>query len=94
MRQREGGGKRDAEKPDHRHHILASPRQVASFAQESLCVTPFLPAVCMFLFTFLTPFQCFSSYPSFYFWSNLGFLKFSLLTKIREDKKLHVPPPL
>ena len=66
-------------------------QQVASFTQEScsLDMPPFLPIVCMFLSTGSFPFpQFLLLLPTFHSGSNLGFLKFSLLTKIREDKKL------
>ena len=66
-------------------------QQVASFTQEScsLDMPPFLPIVCMFLSMGSFPFlQFLLLLPTFHFGSNLGFLRFSLLTKIREDKKL------
>lgn len=87
----EQGEERDAEgsRPPVPHS--GKSQQVASFTQEScgLDMPPFLPIVCMFLSTGSFPFpQFLLLLPAFHPGSNLGFLKFSLLTKIREDKKL------
>lgn len=92
---RAGRGKRHGEEPDPR-----APHSKQSFSAGHLFHLrklrmdhDALPFHCLVSFHLgFSLFHRLSSYPFFYLWSNSGFLKFLLLTKIRKDEKLCFSP--